>query len=178
MAGDGSDNIYIAGETWGALPGQTSSGSCDAFLVKFVQIAGASTGTVTFRFENLYKVSLEKDNLWLYDGRKLVVKFYTYDNMFQAENVIHENFALPWRVVPENENVPHPSGLPVEIARLVLTTDDTANEISTIASFTATRSVLANRYLAVKLEYVKPGADKPALADEYLKIKTQYIKAP
>ena len=132
-------------------------------------------GTVKFKLENLYKVSLEKD-LQLNTGSKLVVKFYTYTGDNQGESVI-EDFAPPITIL-ENENVPHPLGEPVEIARLVLTTNDTENVISTIASFTATKGVLANRYLAIKLEYVKPGADKPALANEYLKIKTQYVKAP
>jgi len=130
-----------------------------------------------FSLVTLYKVNLDM-NLWLENGSRLVVKFYKYDNItFQADNAI-ENFAPPKHV--ENiENVPHPSGLvPVEIVRLVVTTDNTEEVISTIASFTVTKSILAKRYLDIKLEYVKPGADRPALAAEYLQIKTQYIKAP
>jgi len=128
-----------------------------------------------FKLENLYKVGLDM-NLWPENGSKLVVKFYKYDSTYQAENVI-ENFAPPKHI--ENiENIPHPSGLPVEIVRLVLTTDDTANEISTIASFTATKSVLFGRYGKIKTEYSKTGADKPALFKEYSDIKKQYAKAP
>jgi len=138
-------------------------------------IAHAIAPKAEFRLKNLYSVGLDM-NLYLDNGSKLVVKFYTYTGDNQGESVI-ENFVPPITIL-ENENVPHPSGLPVEKARLVLTTDDTANEISTIASWTATKSVLASRYLAIKGEYVKPGADKPALATEYLKVKTQYIKAP
>jgi len=37
VAVDTFDNVYVAGQTYGALPGQTSSGDGDAFLVKFVQ---------------------------------------------------------------------------------------------------------------------------------------------
>jgi len=134
------------------------------------------TGTATFKLENMYKVDLVKD-LQLNTGSTLVVKFYTYTGDNQGMSVI-ENFVPPITIL-ENENVPHPSGLvPVEIVRLVLTTGNTANEISTIASFTATRSVLASRYLKIKSDYVKPGADKPALAAEYSKIKSQYVKAP
>jgi len=135
------------------------------------------TGTVTFKLENLYKVSLGKD-LQLYIGSKLVVKFYTYDSVFENQSVIHENFALPWRVVPENENVAHPGDIGVKMARLDLTYDDAENVISTIASFTVTRGVLASRYIGIKSDYVKPGADKPALAAEYLKVKSQYANAP
>jgi len=140
-------------------------------------VAHAISPKAEFKLENLYKVGLDM-NLWLENGSKLVVKFYKYDNVTPDNQCIIENFAPPKHV--ENiENVPHPSGLtPVEIVRLVLTTDDTENIISTLASFTATKSVLASRYLKIKSEYVKPGADKPALATEYLKVKTQYVKAP
>jgi len=134
-------------------------------------------GMVTFRLENLYTVTLEGD-LWLYQGSKLVMKFYDYRTQPTYENeVVIESF-IPPAHVEENENVPHPSGIGVKNVRLVLTTDDTANEISTIASFTVTKGVLASRYLEIKGEYVKPGADRPALANEYLKIKSQYVKAP
>ena len=78
----------------------------------------------------------------------------------------------------EKKFVPHPSGLPVENAVLALTTDNTEEVISTIKSWTVTKSVLAGRYLKIKSDYVKPGADKPALATEYLQIKSQYVKAP
>ncbi|MBI2934480.1 MAG: SBBP repeat-containing protein, partial [Chloroflexi bacterium] len=35
VAVDGAGNSYLAGDTWGALPGQTSSGSADAFMRKY-----------------------------------------------------------------------------------------------------------------------------------------------
>jgi len=134
------------------------------------------TGWSVFGLENLYVVRLEK-NLYLAQGSKLAVKFYKYDSTYQAESVI-DNFVPPI-TISENENVPHPSGLvPVEIVRLVLTTDNTANEISTIASFTATKSVLFARYGKIKTEYSKPGSDKPALFKEYGDLKKQYAKAP
>jgi len=135
------------------------------------------TGTTTFKLENLYKVGLGKD-LQIYLGSNLVVKFYKYDNVTPDNQSVIDTFVPPITIL-ENETVPHPSGLvPVERVRLVLTTDNENEVISTIASFTATKSVLAARYLKVKSDYVKPGADKPALAAEYLKIKSQYVKAP
>jgi len=162
------DNITV---TATSLTDNTVSNSAGCIARAFVW-----TGTAKFKHENLYKVSLEKD-LRLYAGKKLVVKFYKYDNVtFQAETVI-DNFVPP-KTILESENVPHPSGLPIEIATLVLTTDDTANEILTMASFTSTKGELAWRYIKIKSEYVKPEADKPALAAEYLKIKTQCVKAP
>jgi len=39
VAVDTSGNVYVAGSTYGILPGQASSGGSDAFVVKFVQIA-------------------------------------------------------------------------------------------------------------------------------------------
>lgn len=135
------------------------------------------TGWAKFELENLYKVSLEKD-LQLFAGKKLVVKFYKYDNVTLQDNSVIENISPPQQV-KENENVPHPSGLPVEIATLVLTKDNTADEIRPIiASFTVTKSILFARYLEIKSEYPKPGADKVALFSEYLKVKSQYPKAP
>jgi len=38
VAADASGNVYVAGYTDGALPGQTSSGGRDAFVVKFVKV--------------------------------------------------------------------------------------------------------------------------------------------
>lgn len=35
VAIDGSDSVYVVGDTFGALPGQTSAGDYDAFLCKF-----------------------------------------------------------------------------------------------------------------------------------------------
>jgi len=139
-------------------------------------IAHVISPKAEFSLVTLYKVRLDLD-LYLENGSKLVVKFYTYTGDNQGENVVWEN-VTPARVTML-ENVPHPSGLvPVEFVRLVLTTDNENEVISTIASFTATKSVLASRYLKIKSDYVKPGADRPALAAEYLQIKTQYIKAP
>jgi len=113
-------------------------------------------GTATFKLENLYKVGLEKD-LQLYAGRKLVVKFYDYLNNSENENVIEE--ITPPQSVVENENVPHPpQGSPpvskaVKKAELVLTTDNTENVISTIASFTVRQSHLRSRNKTILKEW-------------------------
>jgi len=111
------------------------------------------TGWARLWLENLYKVGLEKD-LQLYAGRKLVVKFYKYDNAtFQTETVIHS--FTPRENIKENENAPQLrqaegfSWGTVQIARLVLTTDNTKNVISTIASFTVHQSHLRDRDKAI-----------------------------
>jgi len=125
--------------------------------------ATAWTGTASFTFEyrgidgTIYKLNLYKDNLWVYQGSKLVVKFYKYDNSTpDGENVIHENFSLPWHVVPENENVYRPPGFPcgIKIARFVLT-DNTGNVLGPeIASFWMGKPELFARYVEIKRQYV------------------------
>jgi len=137
------------------------------------------TGTATFTLENLYKVNLYKNNLWLSQGSKLVVKFYTYDNLFENEIIIHENFVLPWRVVPENENVAHPSGIGMKRARLDLTGDNTENVISTIASFVADRGILWTRLTDIRLSwpYATP-AERSLLWAELGDIRLQWSYAP
>ena len=135
------------------------------------------TGTATIHLENLYKVGLVKD-LQLYTGSKLVVKFYKYDNTFENQSVIHENFALPWNVIPENENVAHPSGIAIKRARLDLTTDNTENVIQTIASFTAHQSDLRNRYMAILRAWAGQPEQQGAFRAEVMDILRQWSSAP
>ena len=136
------------------------------------------SGSATFRLENLYKINLYKD-LLLSDGRKLVVKFYTYDNIFENENVLHENFTLPWKVVPENENVPHPSGISVKRARLDLTGDNTENVISTIATFVANRDILWARLTQISGEWpFASSSERDALWKELGDLSAQWPYAP
>jgi len=53
VAVDPSNNVYVAGYTYGTLPGQLSSGGTDAFLVKFVQPAPAPVGGIAFPADKL-----------------------------------------------------------------------------------------------------------------------------
>jgi len=138
------------------------------------------TGTATFKLENLYKLNLYKDNLWLNTGKKLVVKFYKYDNVtLENEGVIHENFALPWHVVPENENVAHPSGIGIKRAKLDLTGDNTENVISTISSFVTNRDALWGRLIQIRTRwpYASP-SERDALWAELMGIRAQWPYAP
>jgi len=125
-------------------------------------------GKATFKLENMYKVSLEKD-LQLYAGRKLVVKFYRYNNVTLQANSVIENITPPENV-KENENVPQPRGAEgypwgtVQIARLVLTTDDTEEVISIIASFTVHQSHLRQRDKAILIAW----GDHPELWSAFI----------
>ena len=143
-------------------------------------------GTATFKLENMYKVSLEKD-LKLYGGKKLVVKFYKYDNTtLQAESIV-DNITPPENI-KENENVPHPLGAPVppskypggtvQIARLVLTTDNTAEVISEIASFTVHQSDLKGRFFEILGAWFPHPELHDAFRAEVRDILGQWFAAP
>jgi hypothetical protein len=160
----------------------------NATVPKMIYISPAVDweGTATFGLENMYKISLEKD-LWLYQGSKLVVKFYKYDNVtLQAESVI-ENITPPQQI-KENENVPHPLGTPVpppkfptgtvQIARLVLTTDNTEEVISEIASFTVHQGDLRDRYIDILIDWAGDPGKQPAFRAEIIDILLQWASAP
>ena len=136
------DEITVTAQSL-ANPSVSDNASC------IVRVA-SWTGTATFGLENLYAVSLDAD-LWLGEGSKLVVRFYTYADSYQGENIVWTG------TTPDNVSfskaVPHPQGLHVEKARLDLTTEDTENVISTIATFTVTRSVLMSRLVEIYMEW-------------------------
>ena len=129
-----------------------------------------------FSLITLYKVNLDL-NLYLEEGSKLVVKFYTYGDEFENENVI-ESFSPPVHV-EENESARHPENIGVKKVRLDMTTDNTENVISTIASFTVTKDVLFCRIRAIKgrWPFASP-AEKDALFAEIRGIKGQWPYAP
>ena len=130
----------------------------------------------TFRFENLYKLSLNLD-LYLEEGSKLVVKFYTWGDVYQAERVF-ENFAPPENVV-KFDNVPHPLGMAVEKAVLLVTTDNTGEVISTLATWTTRRSNLIIRMSQSKGRWdLALPPEKTALISEISGIKGKWPLAP
>jgi subtilisin family serine protease len=129
----------------------------------------------TFELENLYKARLT-GYLYLYRGFQLVAKFYTYDNAYQAEGLVWGEPTLPYAYF--NTAVPHPQGKPIERVRLVLV-DSAGNQIATVVTFTATRSVLLGRISKIKSEW--PYADaarRSALLSEISGIKSRWPYAP
>ena len=133
------------------------------------------TGWATISLENLYTVNVEKI-LDLNDGSKLVVKFYTYGDAYENENVI-ETFTPAWHV-EENELARHPEDIGVKKAELVLTNGAGA-EIDTIATFTVTRDVLAGRIVDIYLEWPFATADRRNhLYAEIVDIYLQWPFAP
>jgi hypothetical protein len=129
----------------------------------------------------LYKVGLDLD-VYLDNGSKLVVKFYKYSDTFQAENVVWEN-VTPARVVLV-ENVLHPRRAErypwgtVQVAKLVLTTDNTDDVISEIASFTVHQSDLMNRHTDILLAWAGCPSCQPAFRAEIIDILLQWASAP
>jgi len=133
------------------------------------------TGTAVFSLENLYTVNVEKI-LDLNQGSKLVVKFYTYGDAYENENVV-ETFSPPWHV-EENELVPHPEDIGVKKAKLVLT-DGAGTEIDNIATFTVTRGILFARIVEIYLEWPFASlARKNELNGEIVDIYLQWPFAP
>ena len=124
---------------------------------------------------NLYKAGLDM-NLYLENGSKLVVKFYTYMNDNQGENVVWEN-ATPARVTLL-ENVPHPLGKPVENTMLILTNDNIEEVISTLASFTVHQSDLKERFFDIFLAWFEHPELHDAFKAEFRDILGQWFAAP
>ncbi|MCK4405681.1 MAG: hypothetical protein KAV43_04160, partial [Hadesarchaea archaeon] len=139
-------------------------------------IAHALSPKAEFSLATLYKVSLDA-KLYLENGSKLVVKFYTYGDAYENESLFWSGTAPDY--VVKFENVPHPDNIGVKKARLDLTTDDTENVIATISSFTVTRDDLFGRIMEIKgLWPIADDNERNALFSEIMDIKGQWPIAP
>ncbi|MCK4405277.1 MAG: DNRLRE domain-containing protein [Hadesarchaea archaeon] len=110
-------------------------------------------------------------------GTMLEIIYEGTMDSFENENVI-ETFSPPWHV-EENEIARHPEGIGVNKVRLDLTTDNTEDVISTIASFVVNRSRLITRISQIKSRW--PFADdneRSNLISEISGIKAQWPFAP
>jgi len=133
------------------------------------------TGTAVFSLVDQYTVNVN-EILDLQIGSKLVVKFYTYGDVFENESVI-ETFTPPSHV-EENESVRHPTKC-VKKVRLDLTHDDTENVISTIASYTVRKIDLETRFMEIPLEWVMSPPDNRIIVEqEFLDLPYQWAIAP
>jgi parallel beta-helix repeat protein len=139
------------------------------FCIAYVLSPKAELGLAT-----LYEVGLDV-NLYLGEGSRLVVKFYTWAGPFQAENVVWSG-VTPAHVVLL-VNISHPENTVVENSVLVVT-DNMGNVISTVASFTVTQDVLFGRIMEIKGEWPLLGADQDALFQEIMDIKGVWPIAP
>jgi uncharacterized membrane protein len=130
-----SDNLIVTATSTGN-PLISSSDSCIAHRA-----------IIELKFATLYSVSVKLD-IYLDNGSKLVLKFYKYGN-YQAENTIWAGSTPAHAAL--FENVPHPLSLPVHEAKLVLTTDNTAQEIAILATLSVTHDDLTNRITQIIL---------------------------
>ncbi|MBA7595427.1 hypothetical protein ES703_02390 [subsurface metagenome] len=155
---------------------QVTGENTENVISTIASFTAPQTGWAAFGLEDLYTVSLEK-NLDIHQGSKLVVKFYTYGDAYESENVI-ENFSPPWHV-EENELARHPDGVGVKQARLDLTTNDTSNVISTIASFTVRKVDLETRFMEIPMYWAAaPPDEKVELEIEFMEIPMYWAGAP
>jgi len=128
------------------------------------------------KVETLYSVNAQYE-LFLQTGSGVLASFQTYGGSLLGENWACYNGGLWADWYKGSKKISRSE--PVEMVKLYVKSD--AGKYTgkfLIDTFVMTKSVLVSRYLKIKTEYVKPGADKPALAEEYLKIKIHYIKAP
>jgi hypothetical protein len=130
---------------------------------------------VKFSLVTLYEVSLDVD-LYLPIGSKLIVKFYTYADAYEGENLLWSG-ATPQRVIIL-ENLPHPDNKPVKKAMLVLA-DNEGSVVQTMESFIVRRDDLIARISEIKGEwpYASP-VEKSVLISEISGIKGQWPYAP
>jgi hypothetical protein len=157
------DNIVVIVTSAGD-PTVRASASCLAHRVK-----------AKFSLATIQRVTLDLD-LYLSEGSKLVLKFYTYADVYQGENVIWSG-AVPTPIVLL-ENVPHPENKAVENVWLVLI-DDQSNVIKIVAKFTVRRSDLLARLSAIDRRWPMASLEeRSTLMMESGAIDRQWPKAP
>ena len=128
--------------------------------------------------DTLYEVSLEFD-AYVDNGAKLVLKFYTYNDIFQGENVVWSG-PTPDNVI-FSKSVPHPEeNNVVENVTLVLTGEDTGNVITTIDTLTVTRNTFNSRLVDIYVSewpFASP-QERDNLNSEIVDIYLQWPFAP
>ncbi|MBA7603000.1 hypothetical protein ES703_10100 [subsurface metagenome] len=160
------DNIIVTAVSQ-TDPGVSDNDSC---------IAHVFSPKAEFSLATLYKVRLDAD-LWLENGSKLVVKFYTWGDAFQAENLVWSG-TTPDHVVLL-EDIPHPQGkVAVQKAELVLT-DAEGVTISTISTFIVGKVDLEMRFMDIPMWWAAaPPAEKVELEMEFMEIPMWWAGAP
>jgi hypothetical protein len=128
-----------------------------------------------FELENLYKVSLDLD-LYFNEGSRIITKFYSYQDVYEGEEIIWSG-ATPTHVILL-ENIPHPLGEPVKKVTLVLA-DEYNNTISVVISFVVHRTHLWGRITAIVERWPDASVDeREALWYELSDIMGQWPDAP
>jgi outer membrane protein assembly factor BamB len=144
-------------------------GSNDGKLYAIGQLA-------RFSLVTLYKVRLQLD-YYFQEGSKLVIRFYSYSDVFENENVI-ENFS-PSMYVKRSENISHPEKIGVKKVKLDLTYDNIENVILTVASFIVTRDHIWDRIVGILARWPDASpAERDEFWDEIVDILGQWPDAP
>ncbi|MBA7602998.1 hypothetical protein ES703_10098 [subsurface metagenome] len=158
------DNIMVTATSTENLA-VSASASCLAHQMK-----------AEFSLVTLYKVHLDL-TIYLSEGSKLVAKFYTWWDTFQAENVVWSG-TTPDHVVLL-EDIPHPQGkVAVQKVELVLT-DAEGVPISTIIAFTVRKVTLETRYSEIPMWWAAASPEeKVELEVEYTEIPMWWAAAP
>jgi len=139
-------------------------GSNDGKLYAIGQLA-------KFSLVTLYEIGLDVD-LYLPYGSKLIVKFYTYEDAYEGENLLWSG-ATPQRVIL-SENLPHPDNKPVKEATLVLA-DNEGGVVQTMANFVVRQDDLFGRVMEIKgLWPIADDNERNALFSEIMDIKGQW----
>ena len=122
-------------------------------------------------FVTKFKIQVEID-LYLHTGSKIILAFYTFDNVYENENVIWSGTTPTW--INFLENVGHPENKSIRSVRLFLD-DNEGNRISTLSAFIVRRDDLWRRLMQIRAEwpYASPEG-RDALWKEILDIRTQW----
>jgi len=128
-----------------------------------------------FGLATLYEINLNA-NLYLGMGSKLVVKFYTWGDIFEGENVVWSG-STPNHVILL-EDIPHPQSTGVQKVMLVLM-DEEGAAISTLSTFTVRKCDLATRFSDIPSEWLlAPPDNRIKRAIEFSEIPGYWLLAP
>ena len=170
-------NVTIPGD---AAPGTVDNITVTATSQENAQVSDsvsciAQRADPKLDFVTKYKVNVEMD-LYLHTGSKLIVKFYTYENVYENEDVVWEGSTPAY--VSLFENVPHPDNVPVKIAKIIVAGAEN-QEILSVTSLFVTKSHLVRRVSEIKSRwpYALP-EEKSELVAEISNIKARWPFMP
>ncbi|MBA7601315.1 hypothetical protein ES703_08384 [subsurface metagenome] len=139
-------------------------------------VCSAHHSDATLGLKTLYDVSLNLNILLRDDASELVLKFYTWGDAFQDENLV-------WSTMPAHlvdvKDIPHPQvGVAVQKTELVLTDAEGAT-ISTFATFIVDKVDLEMRFMDIPSYWAAaPPARKIELEMEFMEIPSYWAGAP
>ncbi|MBA7616798.1 hypothetical protein ES703_24098 [subsurface metagenome] len=136
-------------------------------------------GKAIFGLVNLSKISLDAD-LYLGQGSKLVVKFYTWGGDYQGGTVVWSGTTPDHVILLDNILHPLQPLVWVWVEKVVLVlTDAEGTTISTISTFIVRKIDLEIRFVKIVSEwFLAPPADRITLEIEFSAIPGKWFLAP